>query len=144
CYNYTQTWISKYTDECDNEAAPVVIRDTWMKDTDAPVIRMSASSDDLGCNPTVVAPEFTGMDNCEGAFTPAVATDGPSNDGCNYTQTWTATYTDECGNEAAPVVITYTWMQDTEDPVISKTASSDEQGCNPTDVATQSAGMDKA
>ena len=39
------------------------------------------------------------------------------------TQTWTANYTDACGNAAEEVVITYTWIVDTEVPVISTEAS---------------------
>ncbi|MCO5258357.1 MAG: SprB repeat-containing protein, partial [Lentimicrobium sp.] len=83
-------------------------------DTEAPVISTVAESADLGCNPTVVAPVFTGLDNCAGEFTPEVSTEGASNTGCAYTQTWTASYTDACGNAAAPVSITYTWTVDTE------------------------------
>ncbi|MBK6348248.1 MAG: HYR domain-containing protein [Bacteroidales bacterium] len=46
-------------------------------------------------------------------------TAGPTNTGCDYSQTWTATYTDACGNAAAPESITFTWVQDTEPPAIS-------------------------
>ncbi|MCB9332805.1 MAG: hypothetical protein H6574_17165 [Lewinellaceae bacterium] len=44
----------------------VSITYTWTQDTEAPVISTTANSGDLGCNPTVVAPTFTGTDNCEG------------------------------------------------------------------------------
>ena len=77
-----------------------------------------------GCSPTVTAPTFTGLDNCDGVLTPIVTTAGPTNTGCAYTQTWTANYTDACGNAATPVSITYTWTQDTQAPVISTTAVS--------------------
>ena len=104
---------------------------TWIVDTEVPVITTEAKDSDLGCNPVVVAPVFTGTDNCEGTITPDVDTDGPSNIGCEYTQTWTATYTDQCNRVAVPVSITRTWTQDTERPVISTDAVSTDLGCNP-------------
>ena len=115
---YTQTWTATYTDACNNTAVPVSITYTWTRDTELPVISTTAESGDLGCNPTVVAPAFTGLDNCEGVFEPIVTPGGVTNDGCNYSQTWTANYTDACGNAAEEVVITYTWIVDTEVPVI--------------------------
>jgi hypothetical protein len=139
---YTQTWVATYTDACQNSALPVTITYTWSQDTELPVISTTASSGDLGCNPTVVAPLFTGLDNCAGVFTPVVNTTGPSRNGCAYTQTWVATYTDACQNSALPVTITYTWSQDTELPVISTTASSGDLGCNPTVVAPLFTGLD--
>jgi hypothetical protein len=54
------------TDACGNAADPVSITYTWTVDTEKPVIATTAMSGDLGCNPTVAAPEFTGTDNCEG------------------------------------------------------------------------------
>src|SRR5690606_30920208 len=106
-----------------------------------------AESGDLGCNPTVEAPEFTGLDNCDGEFTPVVTTDGPQltsgDDLCTlYSQTWTANYTDECLNAAVPVSITYTWKVDTELPVISTLAESGDLGCNPTVEAPEFTGLD--
>ncbi|MCO5265550.1 MAG: choice-of-anchor L domain-containing protein, partial [Lentimicrobium sp.] len=91
-------------------------------DITAPVITTLAENGDLGCNPTVVAPEFTGTDNCEGSIIPEVTTSGASNNGTSYSQTWTATYTDASGNVAEPVIITYTWTEDTENPILSTTA----------------------
>ncbi|HOI86619.1 MAG TPA: HYR domain-containing protein, partial [Lentimicrobium sp.] len=116
---YTQTWTANYTDACNNAATPVSITYTWTVDTEAPVISTVAESADLGCNPTVEAPVFTGLDNCAGEFTPEVSTEGPSNEGCAYTQTWTANYTDACNNAATPVSITYTWTVDTEAPIFT-------------------------
>ena len=55
------------------------------------------------------------------------------------TQTWTANVDDDCGNSAASVSVTYTWVEDTELPVITQTAGEDpdgtDLGCNPTVVA---------
>jgi hypothetical protein len=134
---YTQTWTANYTDACLNAAVPVSITYTWTIDTGLPVISTTAiNNDDLGCNPTSITPPvFTGLDNCEGAFTPVVTSAGPSNTGCAYTQTWTANYTDACLNAAVPVSITYTWTIDTGLPVISTTAiNNDDLGCNPTSI----------
>ncbi|MBE0667312.1 MAG: DUF11 domain-containing protein, partial [Bacteroidales bacterium] len=36
-------------------------------------------------------------------------------------QTWTANYTDACGNTAEPVIVTFTWTQDTEAPQLTGT-----------------------
>ncbi|MCB9332798.1 MAG: SprB repeat-containing protein [Lewinellaceae bacterium] len=141
---YTQTWLANYTDGCNNAAIEQSITYTWTQDTEPPVISTTASSGDLGCNPTVVAPTFTGTDNCEGAFLPTVTTTGPSNTGCAYTQTWLANYTDGCGNPADEVSITYTWTQDSEAPVISTTANSGDLGCNPTVVAPTFTGLTTA
>jgi uncharacterized repeat protein (TIGR01451 family) len=118
--DYTVTWTATYTDNCGNVAIPVIITYTWTEDTELPVISTTAVSGQLpGCNPTVVAPTFTGLDNCDGVFDPVITTTGPTNVGCDYTQTWTADYTDACGNTAIPVEITYTWLEDTEPPEIT-------------------------
>jgi uncharacterized repeat protein (TIGR01451 family) len=142
--DYSQTWTAEYTDACGNVASPVSITFTWTQDTEAPVISTTATSGPLsGCNPTVTAPAFTGLDNCDGVFDPVVSTAGPTNTGCDYSQTWNANYTDACGNAATQVSITYTWTQDTEAPVISTTATSGPlSGCNPTVTAPTFTGLD--
>jgi len=129
--DYSQTWIANFTDACMNAAAPISITYTWTQDLTVPVLSTTATSGDLGLNPTVTAPVFTGTDNCEGSVTPVVSTAGPANTGCDYTQTWTANYTDACGNSAAPLSITYTWTVDVAIPVLSTTAVSGDIGCNP-------------
>jgi len=127
----SQTFTYAAVDACGNWAIEEVTY-TWMEDPEvAPVIYTEALSGDLGCNPVeVVPPVFTGIDGCGGAFTPTVGTSGPANEGCAWAQTWTASFTDVCGNVAVPVEITYTWTVDTELPVISTTAVSGDQGCN--------------
>ncbi|MBK9357008.1 MAG: HYR domain-containing protein, partial [Bacteroidales bacterium] len=141
--SYSQTWTATYTDACGNAAIPVSVTYTWTQDFEVPVISTTATSGSLGCNPAVTAPTFTGTDNCEGTITPLINTSGPSVTGCNYTQTWTATYTDACSNTASPVIITYTWVQDNEIPVISTTSVSGElAGCNPTVTAPIFTGTD--
>ncbi len=133
--NYTQTWTANVTDKCGNVADTKIITYTWKQDTEKPIISTTETSKDLGCNPTVTAPTFTVTDNCDNDLIATVTTDGPTNTGCNYTQTWTANVTDACGNVAETKTITYTWKQDTEKPVISTTATSKDLGCNPTVTA---------
>ena len=142
--SYTQTWTANYTDACGNAADEVSVTYTWTQDTEKPVIATTATSGDKGCNPTITAPTFTGTDNCEGDISSSitVATLGPTNTGCSYTQTWTANYTDACGNAADEVSVTYTWTQDTEKPVIATTATSGDKGCNPTITAPTFTGTD--
>jgi hypothetical protein len=106
-----------------------------VRDIQPPAITTTATSGDLGCNPTVVAPVFTGSDNCEGIITPVVTSSGPSNTGCSYTQTWNANYTDLCGNVATTSSITYTWQVVTA-PVLSNVPSGGSLGCNPTTLPT--------
>ena len=91
-----------------------------------------------GCNPNVIAPVFTVSDNCEGTFTldaANVVDGGVIGTGCEKSQTWTASYTDGCGNPATSVSITYYWTEDHTAPVIHTEAVSDHKGCNPTIVA---------
>jgi uncharacterized repeat protein (TIGR01451 family) len=118
---YSQSWTVTASDGTNTAQCVVVFE--WFQDTDLPVITTAASNGDLGCNPTITPPTFTGTDNCEGNFTPNVTTAGPTKTGCAYTQTWTANYTDACGNTALPVSITYTWTDDNTDPVITCPAS---------------------
>ncbi len=133
--SYAQTWIANYTDDCGLKATPDTITYTWTVDTEKPVIASTAVSGDLGCNPgTITAPTFTVTDNCEGSFTltaDSVTVTGPTNSGCSYTQSWTAHYTDACGNKAKDSTVTFTWTVDTEKPVISSSAASADLGCNP-------------
>ena len=89
-----------------------------VKSTDVPVINTTFASADLGCNPgTITAPTFTVTDDCEGTNplpNDSVTVTGPTNTGCSYTQSWTAHYTDACGNKAKDSTITFTWTVDTE------------------------------
>ncbi|MBE0639510.1 MAG: DNRLRE domain-containing protein [Bacteroidales bacterium] len=83
-------------------------------DTEKPLITTTATNQYFGCNPTITAPVFTGSDNCEGTITPTVTTDGVTNTGCSFSQTWRANYTDVCGNQADEVSITYNWTVATQ------------------------------
>jgi hypothetical protein len=100
---------------CDSTCSKIVMVDDNIK----PVITTLASSGNLGCNPVVTPPAFNGTDNCQGTITPVVTTPGPVITGCTYNQTWTANYTDGCGNEALPVSISYSWTVDAVVPEVS-------------------------
>ena len=116
-YDFEQTWTVTASDGVNYDQCFVTFR--WVVDYDLPVITTTAISGDLGCNPTITPPVFTGTDACDGDFTPQVSTTGPVITGCQYEQTWTANHTDICGNAAIPVSITYTWTQDNQAPVIT-------------------------
>ncbi|WP_162919886.1 T9SS type A sorting domain-containing protein, partial [Hanstruepera ponticola] len=128
---YSQTWTANVTDNCGNQAQAVSVTYTWTVDTEAPVITTNGTSGDLGCNPEIVPPMFKADDNCAGEIDLEAETSGPTNDGCAYSQTWTANYTDPCGNVAETVSVTYTWTVDTEAPVITTNGTSGDLGCNP-------------
>jgi gliding motility-associated-like protein len=87
---------------------------------DVPVIATIAESKDLGLNPVVQAPVFTGTDVCDGTFVPVATTQGPQVSGCTFTQSWVASYTNTCGAVAVPVSVTYTWTTDTEPPTATQ------------------------
>ncbi|WP_250437116.1 hypothetical protein, partial [Hanstruepera flava] len=102
-------------DSCGNETYDFErcsVTYTWTVDTEAPVITSDSQSGDLGCNPEIVPPMFKVDDNCmDGDMDLESETEGPVADGCNYTQTWTANYTDACGNVAEALSVTYTWIE---------------------------------
>ena len=133
----SQTWTASYTDGCGNPATPMSITYYWTEDHTAPVIHTEAVSDHKGCNPVIVAPTFTITDNCEGTFVlnaDSVTTTGKTGTGCEKTQSWTAHYTDGCGNPATPLTVTYSWKEDTQKPVIATTATDSYLGCDPTSI----------
>src|SRR5690606_41442028 len=76
-------------DSCDLPAAPVTITYTWIVDNTPPQIATTATSGDLGCNPTVTAPTFTVTDNCSVTDPIDVQTTGATaTAGCGWTQSW--------------------------------------------------------
>ncbi len=109
--NFSQTWFANYTDQCGNPAQEVSISWTWRIDNEPPVISTNATNGDQGCGDPG-EPVFSGNDNCDGNFVPDVTTSGPIQDGCNFSQTWIANYTDQCGNPAQEVSISWLWIQD--------------------------------
>ena len=128
----SQSWTANYTDACGNKAENVTIEYTWTVDTEMSVINTTAESGNKGCNPTIVAPVFTGTDNCEGDISAkiTVTTTGVHGSGCEKSQSWTANYTDGCNNKADEVVVTYTWTEDKTKPVITTELSNADKACN--------------
>jgi hypothetical protein len=135
--DYVQSWTANYTDACGNAAVPLTITYSWIVDTDTAILISLDNSGHLGCNPLVIIdPLFLVFDNCDPNPLPAITTTGPLNiSGCDYEQSWTASYTDPCGNASTPISITYTWTEDTQAPVIATTDTSGFYGCNPTITA---------
>ncbi len=139
---HTKVWTATYVNACGLKADTVKVTYTWTEDNEKPVIALQSNSMadkyNWGCNPTVIAPVFTVSDNCEGTFTldaANVVDGGVIGTGCEKSQTWTASYTDGCGNPATPMSITYYWTEDHTAPVIHTEAVSDHKGCNPVIVA---------
>jgi len=127
--NYSQIWTVTATDACNN-SSNCSITYSWNQDAVKPVITTANSNQNLGCNPTITPPLFSGTDNCEGSILPVVTTSGASNTGCMFSQSWTANYTDACGNVADAVTITYTWTIDGTPPTAGNPAPITLSGCN--------------
>ena len=114
CGDFVLQLITMGANGCENTC----IRTLHIVDTDKPVIATTAVSGDLGCNATFEVPVFTLTEACSPGD--IVITDsGAIADGCNYSQTWTANFTDACQNVADEVSVTYTWTVDTTPPVIT-------------------------
>jgi hypothetical protein len=85
-------------------------------DTENPTISVVSSSDPKGaCNPTIVAPTFKVEDGCDGNKDIVGVADKDVINGCFYSRTYRANYTDACNNAATEVTVTYTWK--VESPV---------------------------
>jgi Secretion system C-terminal sorting domain len=128
-FRYTVT--ARYTNSCNISANNVSVVYTW-RVAERPVISTSSMSRDLGCNPTVLAPRFTVSDACNSSAAATVTPSIVTANGCNRSQTWTASYTNSCGIPADNVSITYTWNVAVI-PIISTTARNLDLGCNPTE-----------
>ena len=89
----------------------------------------------LGCNPTLPtaadAIEDAGpvTDAC-GEVTETATAPNATAEGFDYTQTWTVTAEDECGN-TSQYPVTYNWRIDTQAPVLACPPSPVNLGCNP-------------
>jgi Secretion system C-terminal sorting domain len=134
--NRRQTWTANYSNACDFSALSVSITYTW-KVSDLPIITTSSTSGYLGCNPTrIIPPVFTVRSCSFNLITLPSTTDGEEIDGCNRSQTWTASYRNDCGN-LADLSITYTWKVAVR-PRIIPPAGNGNLGCNPTEFPTPS------
>ena len=120
---------------------------TVIGDITVPVITATGTPTNgtLGCNPTATAINealgtATATDNC-GPVTPTFSDSTVSSNGCLRSQTRTWNVTDACGNAAAPVSRTATWIFDITVPVITATGTptNGTLGCNPTATAINDA-----
>ncbi|MBD0833676.1 hypothetical protein, partial [Aestuariibaculum sediminum] len=64
---------------------------------------------DFGCEEPV-EPTFIATDNCSDNLVPTVTPGEIVVDGCNRSQTWTATASDDCETPAEPISVTYNWI----------------------------------
>jgi uncharacterized protein (TIGR02145 family) len=77
-----------------------------------PTITTDLTDMTLGCDPTFTPPtatDFTVTDECNSSATATVTASAETVDGHSHFITWTATYTNVCGQEAEPKSVTYTW-----------------------------------
>ena len=139
--SYTATQAGTYMVEVTGTAGCIVNSDPFeITVMSVPTIRMNVipESFDLGCNPenipVLTAADFTVNDDSNADAEADVTTNGPEGEGCAKSQTWTATYSNDCG-EADPVSITYYWKVDNVAPVIATEAENDKYwGCTVPDA----------
>ncbi len=127
----TQIFTYTATDACLNSASDTVTY-TWTEDTVDPVLPTLPTGGDLGCNPTLPACDdsLTAEDNC--GQVPVICSAGDvTGDGCIKSKIFTYTATDACLNSASDTV-TFTWTEDTVDPVLPTLPTGGDLGCNPT------------
>jgi hypothetical protein len=117
---YSQVFTYSATDECGNTSAANVTY-TWKVDETPPVLPTLPGGGDLGCNPTPPScvNDLMATDACDGEVPVICSTDGEvAGANCTYSQVFTYSATDECGNTSAANV-TYTWKVDETPPVIT-------------------------
>jgi hypothetical protein len=86
---------------------------------------------DRGCNnPPSCDAGVTATDACNATLS-VTCTPGPITGVCNKSQTFTYSASDSCNNTATADV-TYTWKEDTTDPVLDDLPAGGDLGCNPT------------
>jgi len=137
---FTKTWRANYKNVCGQDADEVIVKYTWTLNTKPTITVVSYNNNDYGCitaEPTDV-PVFRVDDKCNtGASEIVTLSNSTSSDGCNFTKSWIASYTNGCGQSAESVTVTYIWKLDTK-PVITVIANnSKDYGCmiyEPTDV----------
>lgn len=147
--NKSQTWTVKAKDACGNIATRTIIYN-WKSDTKKPTFSNCQSGQLIvipGTNPPTAADAIaqvgTISDNCT-AYEDLIITASGGNidsqgDGCNNSQSWTVTATDECGNKQTCVFI-LAWGSDPIPPTIGNCPSSKiDLGCNPTPPTTDDA-----
>jgi hypothetical protein len=129
-HTLTRTWT--VTNSCNHLTATASHTISWNVVT-APVITNTPSGGYQGCNPALPACDgnVAAHNECGGVNVNCNPGTIASN-GCGRTQSFTYTATDNCsGLSATPVIISYSWTEDHENPVINLNAAT-VIGCNPT------------
>ncbi|MCA1760139.1 MAG: GEVED domain-containing protein, partial [Bacteroidales bacterium] len=126
----SQTFTYLATDECGNTASATTTY-TWTEEQIAPLLAGVPADEDLGCNPELPTcnANVTASDGCSEAT--VVCTPGEiMKDGCERSQTFTYTATDDCGNTVSATT-TYTWTEDLTPPVWANVPADEDLGYNP-------------
>ena len=139
----SQTFTLTATDSCGNSANCLVTY-TWKIDVTKPVIHdCPGAAFALGCNPqnlpdcATVSGLVTVTDDCDPNLSVNCQAGTPEQTGCDWSQTFTLTATDLCGNAADPCVVTYTWKVDTTSPQFTGCPTAAiPLGCNPVPLKT--------
>ena len=110
---WTLTYTYKVSDGCTppNELTGLSIQHTGGTSSTPAISTTAENNYDFGClTEAPTPPTFTVTDACAGLTNEPLEpeTDGPVNNNCAYTQTWTASYTNGC-LVAETKSITYTW-----------------------------------
>jgi hypothetical protein len=97
-----------------------------------PVLANLPTGGDLGCNPDLPACDGNVSASNECGSVPVTCSAGSiSQNGCNHSQTFTYTATDECSGLSTSADVTYTWQEVTA-PVLANLPAGGNLGCNPT------------
>ena len=134
----TNVFTIKATDGCGTTSSTTVIY-TWTVNTTPPTINGTPTNSNLGCNPASLpsaASVTNGMSASStcGSASLSVAS-AVTNSGCLWTNAFTITATDTCGNSSSTNVV-YTWTLNTTAPVIHGAPTNNYLGCNPTNLPT--------
>jgi hypothetical protein len=136
----TRTWTASDVCGASSTASRTV---TWIVNTTPPVITLSFTTNNAGCNPTAAAIDAalgsaTASSNGCGAVALTVTDGAVQFTGCTQTQTRSWRATDACGNTAT-ASHTISWTVDVTLPVITTTGTTNNLGCNPTASAIDAA-----
>jgi gliding motility-associated-like protein/uncharacterized repeat protein (TIGR01451 family) len=112
--SFSQTFTASYKGICEY-ADEKSITYEWTE-SEKPVINFTAPNTKLGCNPTLptqteVESLFSVTDACAVNPIAKVVAGTVEEDGCNRSQTWTATYEAVCGGAADEKEVTYEWKE---------------------------------
>ena len=133
---WTNAFTITATDTCGNSSSTNVVY-TWTVNTIPPTINGTPTNSNLGCNPTnlpsaaSVTNGMSASSTC-GSASLSVAS-AVTNSGCLWTNAFTITATDTCGNSSSTNVV-YTWTVNTTPPTINGTPTNSNLGCNPTNL----------